>query len=161
MLERRIARRVRRSRLWRTPAFPPGSGPEFVNAAAAFDWAGPPEAMLALLHEIEDAHGRKRNARWEARVIDLDLIAVGADVLPDPETQAHWAALPPPAAATALPDKLILPHPRLAERAFVLAPLAEVAPDWRHPVSGASVTEMLAALPEGAMEGVAPLDLAV
>ena len=161
MLERRIGRGMLRSRLWQTPAFPPGAGPDFVNAAAAFDWAGPPEAMLGLLHEIEDAHGRKRSARWEARVIDLDLIAVGAEILPDPGTQARWAALPPGAAATAMPDALILPHPRLAERAFVLAPLADVAPDWRHPVSGASVAEMLAALPDSAMEGVVPLDVAV
>lgn len=149
---------MRRSRLWRTPAFPPGAGPDFVNAAAAFDWGDQPEGMLELLHEIEDALGRRRKARWEARAIDLDLIAVGADVLPDVETQARWADLPPEAAATTVPDALILPHPRLAERAFVLAPLAEVAPDWRHPVTGARVAEMLAALPADAMVGVVPLD---
>jgi 2-amino-4-hydroxy-6-hydroxymethyldihydropteridine diphosphokinase len=157
MLEVRTGVPLRRSRLWRTPAYPPGAGPDFVNAAAAFDWAGPADALLDLLHEIENAHGRKRTARWEARVMDLDLIAVGADVLPDPETHARWASLDPEAAAREVPPDLVLPHPRLAERGFVLAPLNDVAPDWRHPVSGLTVAEMLRALPAEALEGVAPL----
>jgi 2-amino-4-hydroxy-6-hydroxymethyldihydropteridine diphosphokinase len=157
MLEARAGVPLRRSRLWRTPAFPPGAGPDFVNAAAVFDWAGGAGSLLALLHEIEDAHGRRRSARWEARVMDLDLIALGRDILPDPETQGRWAALGPEDAAREMPRGLILPHPRLAERGFVLAPLNDVAPDWRHPVSGLTVAEMLRALPASAMEGVAPL----
>jgi 2-amino-4-hydroxy-6-hydroxymethyldihydropteridine diphosphokinase len=156
MLENRAATQLRRSRFWRTPAFPPGAGPDFVNAAAAFAWAGDAAALLDLLHEIEAAHGRRRHARWEARVIDLDLIAVGDDVLPDLATYRHWAALSPDAAAREMPDRLILPHPRLAERGFVLAPLNDIAPDWRHPVTGATVAEMLQALPPEAMEGVVP-----
>lgn len=158
MLEVRTGVPLRRSRLWRTPAYPPGAGPDFVNAAAAFDWAGPAPAILDLLHEIENAHGRERNARWEARVMDLDLIAVGAEILPDPEIQARWVSLSPEAAARIVPDGLVLPHPRLAERGFVLAPLNDVAPNWRHPVSGLTVAEMLRALPAEALEGVAPLE---
>jgi 2-amino-4-hydroxy-6-hydroxymethyldihydropteridine diphosphokinase len=56
-----------------------------------------------------------------------------------------------------MPDALILPHPRMDERVFVLAPLCEVAPDWRHPVLGRTVREMLDALPASDHEGVAPL----
>ena len=157
MLERRAGATLTRSQLWRTPAFPPGAGPDFVNAAAALDWTGPAEALLDLLHDVETAHGRKRTSRWAARVMDLDLIALGDAVRPDAATWRRWEALPPDAAATATPDQLILPHPRLAERGFVLAPLADVAPDWRHPVTGLSVAAMLDALPPEAMDGVAPL----
>jgi len=78
-------------------------------------------------------------------------------VLPDAATQAAWAALPPAQQIARTPDRLILPHPRLAERAFVLVPLAEVAPDWTHPVTGRSVADMLAALPEGDRTAVVPL----
>lgn len=130
------------SALYHTPAFPPGAGPEFVNAAMAFDWVGSADDLLAALHGIEDAFGRRRAHRWEARVMDLDLIALGDSVLPDPQTQAAWRNLAPEMAACDVPDVLILPHPRLAERPFVLVPLADVAPNWVHPVTGLSVLQM-------------------
>ncbi len=148
---------VRRSRLWRTPAFPPGSGPSFVNAAMSVDWAGTPEALLDVLHETEASFGRTRTARWEARIMDLDLLAIGDRVLPDLRGYRRWAALATEEAASRSPDRLILPHPRMTERAFVLVPLAEVAPDWRHPVTGRSVAQMLSDLPAGALEGVSPV----
>jgi 2-amino-4-hydroxy-6-hydroxymethyldihydropteridine diphosphokinase len=146
------------SRLYATPCFPAGAGPDYVNAAAALaaDPADPP-AILAALHAVERAFGRARAQRWGMRTLDLDLIAVGATVLPDAATQAAWAALPPAQQIARTPDRLILPHPRLAERAFVLVPLAEVAPDWTHPVTGRSVADMLAALPEGDRTAVVPL----
>jgi 2-amino-4-hydroxy-6-hydroxymethyldihydropteridine diphosphokinase len=77
--------------------------------------------------------------------------------LPDAEVQAAWAALPPAEAAARMPDRLIVPHPRLAERSFVLVPMADVAPDWVHPVSGRSVTEMLAARPAAERAEIVPL----
>lgn len=147
LLEDRAGSSPKVSRFFRTPAFPPGSGPDFVNAAALLPWPHPPEALLALLHQIEAELGRTRRTRWEARIIDIDLIALGDRVLPDPETQDYWQGLSLAQAATQTPDRLILPHPRLAERSFVLVPLADIAPDWRHPVTGLSVSEMLAARP--------------
>lgn len=149
---------VRKSRLFRTPAFPADSGPDFVNAAMRVQWRDTPAALLDVLHRIEKGFGRTRAARWEARVMDLDLIGLGAALLPDPETRAEWAALPPAEAANVVPDQLILPHPRLAERAFVLVPLADVAPGWVDPATGHSVAGMLAALPHGARAAVRPLN---
>jgi 2-amino-4-hydroxy-6-hydroxymethyldihydropteridine diphosphokinase len=138
---------IKTSRLFRTPAFPAASGPDYANAAAIFRWSDSAEALLELLHSVEARLGRVRGARWGARVIDLDLIALGDAVCPDRKTQARWATLPSERASVELPDRLILPHPRLAERSFVLMPLADVAPDWRHPITGLDVTQMLAARP--------------
>jgi 2-amino-4-hydroxy-6-hydroxymethyldihydropteridine diphosphokinase len=130
-----------------------------VNAAFA---ATPPDGLgadeiLAILHETELLFGRKRESRWGMRTLDLDLIALGDAVLPDAATQAQWRGLDPEAQRRLAPDRLILPHPRLQDRSFVLVPLADVAPDWRHPVLGLTVREMLAARPVAERSEVVPL----
>lgn len=145
------------SRFFHTPAFPAGSGPQFVNAAVRLEWRGPAVDLLALLHDIEEEFGRTRAERWEARVMDLDLVGLGDRILPDPETRAEWAALPPEKAAQVVPDQLILPHPRLSERGFVLVPLADVAPDWVDPATGQSVAQMLAARPKAELQEIVPI----
>nr|WP_083825815.1 2-amino-4-hydroxy-6-hydroxymethyldihydropteridine diphosphokinase [Paracoccus sp. TRP] len=145
------------SRFWQTPAVPSGSGPDYVNAAMAFHCPLPPDELLAHLHGIEAELGRTRDGgRWQARGIDLDLIAVGDMVLPDAAGQDEWRSLPPAEQPLRAPDRLILPHPRLQDRGFVLVPLAEVAPDWMHPRLRLTVAQMLAALPPGALRGMVP-----
>ncbi len=145
------------SRLFRTPAFPPGSGPDFVNAAVRCDSALTPPDLLAGLKEIERLSGRVRHARWGARTLDIDILAIGDAVLPDLQTYTRWQRLSPEAQRREVPDGLIVPHPRLQDRGFVLIPLADVAPDWRHPVLGLSVREMLDRLPKDALDGITPL----
>lgn len=150
------------SRVWRTPALPAGSGPDYANAAAILFTALDARAVLDRLHAIEARHGRDRGTgRWSARVLDLDLIALDALVLPDADTLRRWIDLPPDRQRSAVPDRLILPHPRMQDRAFVLAPLAEIAPGWRHPLTGLSVSQMLAALGPGALSGMAPLPVRI
>ena len=150
---------VRISRFYATPCFPAGAGPDYVNAAALVD-APPhlgPDDILARLLDIEMQHGRERKRRWGMRTLDLDLIAWGDAVLPDRATHDHWRGLDPAAQAASAPDRLILPHPRLQDRAFVLVPLADVAPEWCHPILGLSVARMLAALPEADRAAVTPI----
>jgi 2-amino-4-hydroxy-6-hydroxymethyldihydropteridine diphosphokinase len=147
------------SRFFATPCYPAGAGPDYVNAAAALecDTAIDPASILARLHRIEARFGRERLQRWGMRTLDIDLLAFGDSVLPDRETHGHWRNLPPEAQARQAPDQLVLPHPRLQDRAFVLVPLADVAPDWVHPVNGQTVRQMLDALPQTDRDAVKPL----
>jgi 2-amino-4-hydroxy-6-hydroxymethyldihydropteridine diphosphokinase len=101
-----------------------------VNAVASLTSALPPRELLAALHDVEAEFGRERSLRNASRTLDLDLLAYEDAVIDEP-------------------GGLVLPHPRLGERAFVLLPLAEIAPGWRHPVSGRTAGEMLADLPAG------------
>ena len=114
----------------------------------------PAPEILTVLHKVEAELGRVRQQRWGARGIDLDLIAMGDLVAPDTATQDHWRALPPDRQQIEAPDQLILPHPRLQDRAFVLVPLADIAPLWHHPRLGQTVMQMLAALPRNDREDV-------
>jgi len=146
-----------RSRDFATPAFPAGSGPDFVNAVA--EVASPFDALetLAVLHRVGALFDRTREVRWGARALGLDMIAYGDLVLPDAQTHQYWRELPLEAQVSTAPTQAIVPHPRLAERAFVLVPLMDIAPDWRHPVTGKSVKQMRDALPTDLLNEVVGL----
>ena len=125
-----------------------------MNAAIALVTALPATSILAQLHEVEAEMGRSRAVRWGARTLDLDIIAVGAQVLPDAQTYQYWRELPLEGQKNTTPQELILPHPRLAERAFVLVPLLDVAPDWCHPVTKETVQQMHDALSDAQRDEV-------
>ncbi|WP_282153177.1 2-amino-4-hydroxy-6-hydroxymethyldihydropteridine diphosphokinase [Ruegeria atlantica] len=135
------------SRFFETPCFPAGAGPDYINAAAVIETDRTPADLLHLLHQIEHQFGRERVQRWGMRTLDLDLVCYDDLVLPDRTVYDSWLTLPAQEQTQKAPDRLIIPHPRLQDRAFVLVPMADVAPDWRHPVLGRTVTEMLADLP--------------
>jgi len=148
------------SGIYATPAWPVGSGPDFANAAACVESSCDPNEVLAILHRIESDLGRVRGKRWAARACDLDLLASDGAVLPDCATVQHWMDLdigdPPPPA----PGELILPHPRLHERAFVLVPLADIAPDWVHPITAKNVRQMCDAQPAADRAAIRPIHAA-
>ena len=138
---------VRVSRYYQTKSFPAGSGPDFVNAAALIRSRLPAEGLLSALHKVEADFGRRRIKRWGARCLDLDLLFCADAVLPNTAEFQRWYNLDAARQKSIGPNTLILPHPRLHERAFVLGPLMEIAPEWRHPVLGLSVAQMFGALP--------------
>lgn len=128
---------TRQSRWYKSAPVPVSSQPWFINGVAAVDCDLDPAALLEALHGVENHFGRERPERAAARSLDLDLLDYRGglrDGAPPPE----------------------LPHPRLTDRAFVLLPLAEVAPDWAHPRSGEDIAALIAALDPGQI--AEPLD---
>ena len=118
---------LRLSSFYETAAWPDPGDPPFTNAVAAISTALQPFALLTLLHEVETGFGRIRSRKNAPRTLDLDLLDYDGLIRDEAE--------------------LRLPHPAIARRRFVLQPLADVAPGWRHPVTGMGIADLLAALP--------------
>jgi 2-amino-4-hydroxy-6-hydroxymethyldihydropteridine diphosphokinase len=114
---------VAASRWWRSAAWPDPNDPPYINGVALVRTGLSPVETLTALHRLEEGFGRRRSTANAPRTLDLDLIAHGRTVM-----ESH---------------ALVLPHPRAADRLFVMGPLAEIAPEWTHPVSGRSA-EVLA-----------------
>jgi 2-amino-4-hydroxy-6-hydroxymethyldihydropteridine diphosphokinase len=129
-------RLIARSSDYRTPPWGVTDQPAFINLCLVVETALPPRALLARALEVEAALGRDRGKerRWGPRTIDVDLIAYDDIRIDEPD--------------------LMLPHPRALERAFVLAPLAEVAPDRM--IAGTKVADALARLDSGGIERLPP-----
>jgi 2-amino-4-hydroxy-6-hydroxymethyldihydropteridine diphosphokinase len=130
-LDRHGVRLVRVSPWYRTAPVPVSDQPWFVNAVAEVATALDDKALLAALHAVEHDFGRVRTVANAPRIVDLDLLDYRGEISPGGEGEP------------------ILPHPRLHQRAFVLRPLADLEPAWRHPASGRSIDTLLAELPPG------------
>lgn len=117
-----------RSPWYESAPVPASDQPWYVNGVVRAATMLSPREVLSRLHAIEAELGRQRVERNEARSVDLDIIAFGKMVLNGPN---------PP----------VVPHPRMQDRAFVLKPLADLAPDWRHPATGERIADLLARLP--------------
>jgi 2-amino-4-hydroxy-6-hydroxymethyldihydropteridine diphosphokinase len=128
-LGRRGVSVIRVSPWYRTVPVPVSDQPWYVNAVAEVVTTLAPDPLLLTLHDVEQAFGRVRTVANAARMIDLDLLDFQGKI------------------AAGGPGQAILPHPRMAVRAFVLRPLADLAPAWRHPVSGKPIQDLLMALP--------------
>lgn len=132
--------------LYRTPPLAGYIQPDYVNSVAVVEAADPPRALLDKLHRLEAHFGRVRRDRWAPRPLDLDLLDFCGEIIAPAGPTGREAGVGP------LP--LALPHPGISGRAFVLVPLRDVAPDWRHPVTGRSVGDLIAALPDGEVRAV-------
>jgi len=126
-LTRRGIRIAQVSSYYVTKAWPDPHDPPFINAVAQIETELSPGELMTLLHRVEESFGRQRERKNAPRTLDIDLIDYHSRIERGP------------------PE---VPHPRLKDRAFVLVPLQEIAPDWRHPSTGETITELLAALPE-------------
>jgi len=139
------------SHLYETPAWPDPSRPAYLNAVAAFLTDKPAEQLLTFAHYLEDKAGRIRSARNADRPLDIDLIAADTAVHP---AQATWQEITSRLGDNMALPQLMIPHPRAHLRAFVLRPLRDIAPVWRHPVMGRTAEQLLADLPISDTEGV-------
>ncbi len=120
------------SRWYRTAPIPPSGQPDYVNGVARLEGPAEPARLLAQIQAIEARAGRRRGVANAARTLDLDIIAID-DLVRD------------------APDP-VLPHPRAHQRAFVLVPLADVAPAWRHPLLQRCVRRLIEELPPQSIE---------
>ena len=117
------------SGLWQSPAWPPGSQqPDYINACAQVSFNGEARELLDILHDVEAELGRERTVQNAARTLDLDLLDFRGQLIQDKAG-------------------MIIPHPRMLTRGFVLFPLAEIAKDWQDPVSGRGIDDWIARLP--------------
>lgn len=128
---------TRVSTFYRNPPLGPENQPWYINAVARVRTRLGPEELLRLLQQIEADMGRVRGERWGPRIIDLDLLLYNGEVIFTPN--------------------LVVPHPEMHRRGFVLAPLAEIAPRAWHPVLGESVEDLLAKLDAADLTTLEPL----
>ncbi len=124
---------LRASALIETTPYGKQDQPAYINAVARIKTRLPALVLLQALRSMERSAGRERRERWGERTLDLDILDYDGVVLGEGVEQSVDA-------------ELVLPHPAIAEREFVLAPIVEIAPRWKHPVTGMTARKMLAAL---------------
>jgi 2-amino-4-hydroxy-6-hydroxymethyldihydropteridine diphosphokinase len=146
------------SRYFSTPCFPAGAGPDYVNAVIEIACNLTPSELLDLCHRVEENYNRTRERRWGMRTLDLDILSFDDIVLPDLAVFQFWRQLSLSEQVSQAPDQLILPHPRIQDRAFVLVPLCDIAPNWMHPVLQQTASELCALLPAVDVASIRPIE---
>ena len=136
-LDKAEVRITAKSRVWETEPWGLTDQPRFLNMCAKAETQLEPEELLAAVKGVEQELGREKRVHWGPREIDVDILLIGSEIVELPS--------------------LRVPHPLMQERAFVLVPLCDVAPDWRHPVLGLTARALLAALPAADVAAVKPL----
>lgn len=121
---------ISRSRVFLTPPVGPVRQPSFANMVIAIRSAQAPATLLRQAKQIEHAAGRRAGVRWGPRPLDIDILSFGGRRINA-------------ASAQRVAGRLVLPHPEMHRRGFVLVPLAQIAPQWRHPVNGSSARSLL------------------
>ena len=142
-LQEKSTKLLKVSDFYLSQAFPAGNGPDYVNAVAKFQTKLNVNELMIKLHQIENLCERKRFKRWGSRTLDLDLISFGNQIIPNTEGFLKWANLSLKKQYEEAPASLILPHPRIQDRLFVLLPLRDVALNWSHPVFKKNIEELL------------------
>ena len=138
---------LKKSRLYASVAFPDPQMPQYLNGCLELKIDCKASDLLSFLKLIETKMGRQQNARWGSRTCDLDLLNFDNQVCPSWKTFNYWYKLPFEKQLIKKPNELLLPHPRIQDRAFVLKPLMEVAASWVHPVLNLTTKEMFNAIP--------------
>ncbi|WP_417550678.1 2-amino-4-hydroxy-6-hydroxymethyldihydropteridine diphosphokinase [Methylophaga sp.] len=126
------------SSLYQSPPMGPADQPDYINAVLSLETTLPPHQLLDALQSVEQLHGRVRKRHWGERTLDLDILLYGNQILDD--------------------ERLKIPHPGMHERAFVLYPLAEIAPEVEIPGIGA-LQEILPLCPQGDLQQVEQISL--
>ena len=134
---------IKVSSFWESRSYPDITQPNFINAVSEVHSDLNPYEILHELKTIEKKMGRKNNTRWGSRVLDLDIISAGSIILPNNFVFNKWLTMPLQKQIKNQPNELILPHPRIQDRLFVLNPLNEVAPHWTHPVFNKTPLELI------------------
>ncbi|MEX0299369.1 MAG: 2-amino-4-hydroxy-6-hydroxymethyldihydropteridine diphosphokinase [Kordiimonas sp.] len=127
------------SSVYQTAPVPASGQPDFLNIAVSAETQLSAQELLDAFQRIEVGCGRKPAERWSARTMDIDLLAYGAEVLP---SNRSWQSVVDDKDPAAFLEEPVIPHPRLHKRAFVLIPLLDITPKWRHPVLNMSVEEL-------------------
>ena len=127
--------------------------PDFVNCVLRASTVLDPGDLLSVCQSVESKFGRVRDTRWHARTLDIDVLSHGDTILPG---KAGWHNLMEAGRDGTIFTDLVLPHPRLHERAFVLKPLNDICPHWQHPVMGKTAEELMSALGADELKGVRP-----
>ena len=137
---------VSQSKAYSTHAYGVGGQPDYVNAVLSVACLAPPEALMMRLHSLERRAARSRGERWGARTLDIDLLDWHGRIIGSSRERGS---------RTELGFKpLSLPHPGILKRPFVIVPLAEIAPEWHHPISGKTALSLARTIAKSRAGGI-------